>query len=192
MASISSVGSFAIPATQSTRRQAERSVTAPVNEKAVKQEQPAQRVNDDQGRKSSEQVKATQENISSPPVTQADDKNSAKNRDAQQQQANGEQQKIEVAQQEAQRAEFDQQAGNVRNTEPNDVRPPSSQPIRLPQSDSFAAEENPNKKIDNERVEDNRLQRETASANQPAIDAFNQFQNINATPRQGQELNQFV
>jgi hypothetical protein len=162
MASISSAGNFTIPAAQPSRRQAERSVTATESEKAVKQEQQVQRVNDE---------KSAQANAS--------------------QQASGEQQKIEVAQQEAQRAEFDQQAGNVRNAEPNDVRP-SSQTIQLSQTDSATSEQTQNKRTDNARVESNNVQRETASANKSAIDTFNQFQNINAAPRQGQELNRFV
>jgi hypothetical protein len=87
-------------------------------------------------------------------VAQADDEKSA-----------GEQQKIEAAQQEAQRAEFDQQAGNVRETEPNDVRPPSN-------TDT--------------------VQVETLQADNPAIDIFVQLQNIDSPPRQGQEVNRFA
>ncbi len=132
MATISSAGNFTIPAAQPSRRQAERSVTATESEKAVKQEQQVQRVNDEKSSKASSS-----------------------------QQTNEEQQRIEVAQQEAQRAEFDQQATQ-------------------------------NKRTDNARVESNNIQRETASANKSAIDTFNQFQNINAAPRQGQELNRFV
>ena len=171
MAPISSAGSFAIPATQPSRKQAEPTVTATDNEKSVQQ---TLRVNDDQGRKPSEQVKAT--SVNTP---------------AEQQVSNEEQQKIEGAQQEAQRAEFNQQAGNVRNAEPNEVRP-SSQTIQLPQSAAAASESTKNETTQNESIENNRVQRETDSANKPAIDIFNQFQNINAAPRQGQELNQFV
>ena len=97
MAPISSAGSFAIPAAQPPRSQAERSAPAAETEKVAQQEKQLQRASDEESRRSSEQV------ISA-----------------------GEQQKIEAAQQEAQRAEFDQQAGNVRDTEPNDVRPPSN------------------------------------------------------------------
>jgi hypothetical protein len=95
-------------------------------------------------------------------VTQADDENSA-----------GEQQKIEAAQQEAQRAEFDQQAGNVRKTEPNDVRPPSNS--ERDDSDSIDV-----------------IRAEPIKAENPAIDTFTQLQNISNPPRQGQEINQFA
>jgi hypothetical protein len=148
MAPISSAGSFAIPAAQPARRQAESSETATETELTVKKQEQVQRASDEQSRGSSEQVK------------EADD-----NKSAEQQR---EQQKIEAARQEAQRAEFDQQAGNVRETEPNDVRPPSSKPETAVLIQDNLASEN------------------------PAIETFNQFQNIDAAPRQGQELNQFV
>ena len=189
MASISSAGSFAIPAAQPARRQAESSEKATETELTVKKEQQVQRASDEQGRGSSEQVrevKATTENISSPSVTQADDKKSAEQqsqqRQAEQQLANGEQQKIEAAQQEAQRAEFNQQAGNVRETEPNDVRPPSSNSAQAAQPS-----------LDEKDIpETTLLTRDSLSSENPAIDTFNQFQNINDAPRQGQELNQFA
>ena len=186
MAPISSAGSFVIPAAQPARRQAERSVTATETELTVKQEQQVQRASDNQGRGSFEQikeVKATSENISSPSVTQADEKKSAEQqreqRQAEQQLANGEQQKIEVAQQEAQIAEFDQRAGNVRETEPNDVRPPSLIPTQSSQDE-------------NKELTTVLLTRDNQSSENLAIDTFNQFQNIDAPPRQGQELNQFA
>ena len=84
MAPISSAGSFAIPATQPSRKQAEPTVTATDNEKSVQQ---TLRVNDDQGRRSSEQENAISENNPSPTVTQAENETSV-----------GEQQKIEAAQ----------------------------------------------------------------------------------------------
>lgn len=136
MTSISSAGNVIIPAAQAPRRQNERPAAAPVEDNAVKQEQPAQPLNDEN---------PTKVNTS--------------------QQASEDQQKLEaaqeVAQQEAQRAEFNQQATQ-------------------------------NERLDNETLEDNNVQRETASANKSAIDTFTQFQNINAAPRQGQELNQFA
>ena len=162
MAPISSAGSFAIPAAQPPRSQAERSAPAAKVEDTVQQEKKLQRVSDEQGRRSSEQVKATNENQASPSVAQADDEKSA-----------GEQQKIEAAQQEAQRAEFDQQAGNVRETEPNDVRPPSNSETET--SDSAEV-----------------VKVETLQADNPAIDIFVQLQNIDAPPRQGQEVNRFA
>ncbi|HCM05707.1 MAG TPA: hypothetical protein DIC30_06820 [Oceanospirillales bacterium] len=136
MASISSVGNVTIPAAQAPRRQNERPVAAPVEDKAVTQEQPAQPLNDEN---------PTKANTS--------------------QQASEDQQELEaaqeVAQQEVQRAKFNQQATQ-------------------------------NERLDDETLEDNNVQRETASANKSAIDTFKQFQNINASPRQGQELNQFA
>lgn len=136
MTSISSAGNVIIPAAQAPRRQNERPAAAPVEDNAVKQEQPAQPLNDEN---------PTKVNTS--------------------QQASEDQQKLEaaqeVAQQEAQRAEFNQQATQ-------------------------------NERLDNETLEDNNVQRETTSANKSAIDTFTQFQNINAAPRQGQELNQFA
>jgi hypothetical protein len=186
MAPISSAGSFAIPAAQPARRQAEFSEKATETELTVKKEQQVQRASDEQGRGSSEQireVKATAENISSPSVTQADDKKSAEQqseqRQAEQQLANGEQQKFEAAQQEAQRAEFNQQAGTVRESEPNDVRPPSSI------SAQAALDEK-------DTPETTFLTRDSLSSENSAINTFNQFQNIDAPPRQGQELNQFA
>ena len=188
MASISSVGSFAIPAAQPARRQAETSVKATETELTVKQEQQVQRVSDEQRRGSSEQIKdekATTENPSSSSVTQADDNKSAEQqreqRQAEQQLANGEQQKIEAAQQEAQIAEFDQRAGNVRETESNDVRPPSS----IPSQDAPPTDEQ-------EQPESVVITRDNLSSENAAIETFNQFQNIDAPPRQGQELNQFA
>jgi hypothetical protein len=162
MAPISSAGSSTIPAAQPPRSQAERSAPAAKVEDTAQQEKQIQRASDEQSRRSSEQVKATDENSASPSVTQADDNKSA-----------GEQQKIEAAQQEAQRAEFDQQAGNVRKTEPNDVRPPS------------------NFKVENvdaaEVVNVEPLQAENA-----AIEIFVQLQNIDNPSRQGQEVNRFA
>jgi len=163
MAPISSAGSSSsiiIPAAQPPRSQAERSAPAAKIEEAAQQEKQLQRASDDQGRRSSEQVKVDVEKPASPPVAQADDENSAEA-----------QQKIEVAQQEAQRAEFDQQAGNVRTSEPNDVRPPS---------DSFDTKEAPEAEVE-------LLQKEN-----PAIEIFNQLQNVNAASRQGQGINQFA
>ncbi|MBL4797785.1 MAG: hypothetical protein JKY50_10265 [Oleispira sp.] len=189
MASISSAGSFAIPAAQPARRQADTSVKATETELTVKQEQQVQRASDEQGRGSSEQIKdgkATTEKPSSSSVTQADDKKSAEQqkeqRLAEQQRADGEQQKIEAAQQEAQIAEFDQRAGNVRETEPNDVRPPSSD----------SAQDAQRSQDEQEQPETVVLTRDNLSSENTAIETFNQFQNIDAAPRQGQELNQFA
>ncbi|MGK0248527.1 MAG: hypothetical protein ACI910_001259 [Oleispira sp.] len=162
MAPISFAGSTTIPAAQPPRSQAERSAPAAKVEDTAQQEKQIQRANDEQGRRSSEQVKATDENSASPSVTQADDKKSA-----------GEQQKIEAAQQEAQRAEFDQQAGNVRKTEPNDVRPPSN----------FKAET-----VDSAPV----VKVEPLQAENAAIEIFVQLQNIDNPSRQGQEVNRFA
>ncbi|MEH6448600.1 MAG: hypothetical protein V7765_08010 [Oleispira sp.] len=162
MAPISSAGSLTISATQPPRSQAERSAPAAKVEETAQQEKKLQRVSDEQGRRSSEQVKATAENSAPSSVVQADDDKSA-----------GEQQKIEAAQQEAQRAEFDQQAGNVRKTEPNDVRPPSN-------SELDASDSNEVVKV------------EPIPAENPAIDTFTQLQNISNPPRQGQEINQFA
>jgi hypothetical protein len=162
MVPISSAGSATIPAVRPPSSQAERSAPAAKVEETAQQEKRIQRVSDEQGRRSSEQVKATDENSASPSVTQADDKKSA-----------GEQQKIEAAQQEAQRAEFDQQAGNVRKTEPNDVRPPSN----------FKAET-----VDAAEV----VKVESLPAENAAIDIFVQLQNIDTPSRQGQEVNRFA
>jgi hypothetical protein len=162
MAPISSAGSLTIPAAQPPRSQAERPAPAAKAEETAQQEKQIQRANDEQSRRSSEQVKATDENSASPSVTQADDKKSA-----------GEQQKIEAAQQEAQRAEFDQQAGNVRKTEPNDVRPPSN----------FKAE-----MVDSAEV----VKVEPLQAENVAIEIFVQLQNIDNPSRQGQEVNRFA
>jgi hypothetical protein len=162
MAPISSAGSATIPTAQPPRSQAERSAPAAKVEDTAQQEKQMQRASDEQGRRSSEQVKATVENSASPSVTQADDKKSA-----------GEQQKIEAAQQEAQRAEFDQQAGNVRKTEPNDVRPPSN----------FKAET-----VDSAEV----VKVEPLQAENVAIEIFVQLQNIDNPSRQGQEVNRFA
>lgn len=171
MTSISSAGSLAIPAAQPARRQAERSVQAPETELTVQQEQKVQGADGNQSRGSSEQantvIETTTEKQSSSSVAPADNVKSA-----------GEQQKIEAAQQEAQRAEFDQQAGNVRDTEPDDVRPPSS-------TDSEANSESDD--VSSEKSEIEALQDES-----PEIAIFNQLQNINASPRQGQEINQFA
>ncbi len=167
MAPISSAGStIIVPATQSPRSQAERSAPAAKTEEAAQQQKQLQRANDDQGRRSSEQVKVNTENPASPPVAQADDENSAEA-----------QQKIEVAQQEAQRAEFDQQAGNVRTTESNDVRPPSNS--ELDASDEV-------------EVTSDVTRAEPIQADNPAIDVFTQLQNIDNPPRQGQEVNRFA
>jgi hypothetical protein len=189
MASISSAGSFAIPAAQPARRQAEPSSSVTETELTVKQEQQVQRASDEQSRGSSEQVKTTTENPTSSSVTQADDKKSAEQqkeqRQAEQQLADGEQQKIEVAQQEAQRAEFNQQAGNVRDTEPDDVRSPSSTSTQPSQAEN----NQPAIEAEEEVVA---VQRDNLASENPAINTFNQFQNIDAAPRQGQELNQFV
>ena len=173
MTSISSAGSLAIPAAQPARRQAERSVQAPETELTVQQEQKVQGADGNQGRGSSEQAKTVietpTEKQSSSSVAPADNVKSA-----------GEQQKIEAAQQEAQRAEFDQQAGNVRDTEPDDVRPPSS----------TSSDRN------EERVEtakkESEAEVEVLQDENPAIAIFNQLQNVNASPRQGQEINQFA
>ncbi len=172
MASISSAGSLTIPAAQPARRQAERSVSATETELTVKKEQQVERANDNQGRGTSDQIREKTENTSPSSVAQADDEKSA-----------GEQQKIEAAQQEAQRAEFNQQAGNVRDTEPDDVRPPSSEPTQP------SAVENNEPAIEAEAVV---VQRDALAAENLAINTFNQLQNIDAAPRQGQELNQFV
>jgi hypothetical protein len=59
MAPISSAGSLTISATQPPRSQAERSAPAAKIEEAAQQEKQLQRVSDEQGRRSSEQVKAT-------------------------------------------------------------------------------------------------------------------------------------
>jgi len=167
MAPISSAGStIIVPATQSPRSQAERSAPAAKTEEAAQQQKQLQRANDDQGRRSSEQVKVNTENPASPPVAQADDENPAEA-----------QQKIEVAQQEAQRAEFDQQAGNVRTTESNDVRPPSNS--ELDASDEV-------------EVTSDVTRAEPIQADNPAIDVFTQLQNIDNPPRQGQEVNRFA
>jgi hypothetical protein len=162
MASISSAGSLTIPAAQPARRQAERSVSATETELTVKKEQQVERADDNQGRGTSDQIREKAENTSPSSVAQADDEKSA-----------GEQQKIEAAQQEAQRAEFNQQAGNVRDTEPDDVRPPSS-------NDDTQAEDNESQSV------------EIIQEENPAIDIFNQTQNVNAQSRQGQAVNQFA
>ena len=158
MTSISSAGSFAIPATQPARRQTDGSDSVSETELTVQQEQQVQ-ADDNQGRGTSGQVnsalEAEPENQTPPSVVQADNATSA-----------GEQQKIEAAQQEAQRAEFDQQAGNVRETEPDAVRPPSS---------------NNDSEQDNQQAEVETLQED----NNPAIEVFNRLQNIDAAPRQG-------
>jgi hypothetical protein len=166
MAPISSAGSITIPVTQPPRSQAERSAPAAKIEETAQQQKQLQRASDDQGRRSSEQVKVSVENPTSPPVTQADDENSAEA-----------QQKIEVAQQEAQRAEFDQQAGNVRTTESNDVRPPSNSKLDAPDETELAIEV---------------TRAEPIQADNPAIDIFTQLQNIDSPPRQGQEVNRFA
>ena len=167
MTSISSAGSLAIPAAQPARRQAERPVQATETELTVQQEQKVQRADDNQSRGSSEQAKAVNETTSgkqSPSsVAQADNAKSA-----------GEQQKIEAAQQEAQRAEFDQQAGNVRDTEPNDVRPPS------------------NFEANTSEPADEVVQLEPIKADKPGIETFTQLQNFDSPSRQGQEINQFA
>jgi hypothetical protein len=162
MASISSAGNITIPVAQPARRQAERSVSATETELTVKKEQQVERADDNQGRGTSDQIREKAENTSPSSVAQADDEKSA-----------GEQQKIEAAQQEAQRAEFNQQAGNVRDTEPDDVRPPSS-------NDDTQAEDNKSQSV------------EIIQEENPAIDIFNQTQNVNAQSRQGQAVNQFA
>jgi hypothetical protein len=173
MSSISSAGSSAIPAAQPTRRQAERSVQATETELTLKQEQKVQGADDNQSRGTSEQAKTVietpTEKPSSPSVTPADNVKSA-----------GEQQKIEAAQQEAQRAEFDQQAGSVRDTEPNDVRPLSSN-----SSDSNEGSKKASKI-------DRQIEVEPLQNDSPAIALFNQLQNVNESPRQGREINQFA
>jgi hypothetical protein len=162
MAPISSAGSLTVPAAQPPLSQAERPAPAAKVEETAQQEKQIQRASDEQGRRSSEQVKATDANSASPSVAQADDKKYA-----------GEQQKIEAAQQEAQRAEFDQQAGNVRKTEPNDVRPPSN----------LKAET-----VDSAEV----VKFEPLQAESVAIEIFVQLQNIDNPSRQGQEVNRFA
>lgn len=162
MAPISSAGTLTIPAAQPPRSQAKRPAPAAEIEETAQQQKQLQRASDEQGQRTSEQVKTTAENPSSPSVAQADDTKSA-----------GEQQKIEAAQQEAQRAEFDQQAGNVRASEPNDVRPPSD--TELDTSDAIDV-----------------VKAEPIPADNPAIDTFTQLQNINNPSRQGQEINQFA
>ena len=95
----------------------------------------------------------------------------------------GEQQKIEAAQQEAQRAEFNQQAGIVRETEPNDVRPPSintNQAFNTNQASTDAAKVQKVETVQALQVDN------------PAIDVFVQLQNIDSPPRQGQEVNRFA
>ncbi len=169
MASISSAGSLTIPAAQPARRQAERSVSATETELTVKKEQQVERANDNQGRGTSDQIREKTENTSPSSVAQADDEKSA-----------GEQQKIEAAQQEAQRAEFNQQAGNVRDTEPDDVRPPSSNDDSQIQADSSQSESDESQAV------------EVLQEENPAIDIFNQTQNVNAQSRQGQAVNQFA
>jgi len=180
MASISSAGSFTIPAAQPARRQAERSVSATETELTVKQEQQVQRVDDNQSRKASEQANKIENKQASSSLAQAEDKKSAEQLQAKQRLEDGEQQKIEAAQQEAQRAEFDQQAGNVRETEPNDVRPPSS-------SESPSTEQIEQDEKDIEITNTTLLQ-----ADSPAIDTFKQLQNFDAPSRQGQGINQFA
>jgi hypothetical protein len=167
MAPISSAGNF-IPAAQSPRSQVERSAPAAKIEEAVQQEKQLQRASDEKGRRSSEQVEATNNDQTSPSVAQADDKKSA-----------GEQQKTEVAQQEAQRAEFDQQAGNVRETESNDVRPFSNS------SSNFSSESETSATAEVVKVEPLR-------AENAAIDTFVKLQNFETPSRQGQEVNRFA
>lgn len=104
------------------------------------------------------------------PVQRVNDEKSTKTNNSQK--TSGEQQEIEVAQQEAQRTEFNQQT------------------IQLPQTES-SLEAVRKGNTDNESTNNN-IQREAESVNKSAIDTFNKFQNINAVPRQGQELNQFV
>lgn len=181
MAPISSAGSYSIPAAQPPRSQAERSAPA-ANvkeivedikvEKNLQQESPLQRVNDDQGRRSSEQENAISENNPSPTVTQAENETSV-----------GEQQKIEAAQQEAQRAEFDQQAGIVRETEPNGVRPPSNNINQAFNTNQASTDTAKAQKVDSVQV---------LQVDNPAIDVFVQLQNIDNPPRQGQEVNRFA
>jgi hypothetical protein len=165
MAPISSAGNF-IPAAQSPRSQAEHSAPAAKIEETAQQEKQLQRVSDEKGRRSSEQVEATNDDQASPSVAQADDKKSA-----------GEQQETEVAQQEAQRAEFDEQVGDVRETEPNDVRPFSSSSFSSESETSATAEV---------------IKVEPLQAENVAIDTFVKLQNFDTPSRQGQEVNRFA
>jgi hypothetical protein len=189
MTSISSAGSFTIPAAQPARRQAERSASATETELTVKQEQQVRQADDNQGRGSSEQAKRVENNQASSSVTQADDEKSAEQRQTEQRLADGELQKNEAARQEAQRAEFDQHAGKVREAEPNDVRPLST-------SDSATEEKTIEEQGTEEKIVETRAEEatkvETLQADSPAIETFNQLQNINASPRQGQEINKFA
>jgi hypothetical protein len=175
MASISPVGSFSLPAEQPIRRQAARSITATENELTSKQKQIDKKTYDQQTanqQTTSQPTRGQQSSESSEQIKEA-------SREKKQSFENKEQQKFEAAQQEAQRAEFTQQAGIVRETEPNDVRPPSSIFEQSAQDT-------------NQELTPVVLMRDDSSSENTAINTFNQFQNIDAPPRQGQALNKFV
>lgn len=161
MAAISSAGNLSIPSPQPTRRQAERSVPAP-EESVIKQEKQIQGESDKQSRRASGQDTSERDQSSSPSVTQSS------NVKLEVQETAGEQREIEAAQQEAERADFNQQAGISRKDPPNDVRPSSNEQNTEQATVVLQEKEN------------------------PAIKVFDSLQNVNAAPRQGQSLNQFV
>lgn len=153
MASISSAGSFTLPVEQPIRSRAENSIIAAEGELTPKQRQTEKQTSDQQ---TADQQRPDQQRPSL--------------------------QKFEVAQQEAQRAEFNQQAGIVRETEPYGVRSPSS---TLEQLDKSAQEPQ-------QQSASVILMRDNVSSENTAINTFNQLQNIDAPPRQGQALNTLV
>lgn len=158
MASISSAGSFTLPVEQPIRSRAENSIIAAEGELTPKQRQTEKQTPDQQ----------------TPDQQTADQQRPDQQRPSLQ--------KFEVAQQEAQRAEFNQQAGIVRETEPYGVRSPSS---TLEQLDKSAQEPQ-------QQSASVILMRDNVSSENTAINTFNQLQNIDAPPRQGQALNTLV
>lgn len=156
MAPISSTSNTPITVAPTVRTQTERPATVSKSELVSQQEQQPQRADDVQERQDSEQARSVADIPASPSVTQTDKATS------------GEQQELEVAQQQAERADFNQQAGASREEQPNEVRPSSESeqstnaPVALPQKEN------------------------------PAIQIFDELQNINASARQGQTLNQFA
>ena len=180
MASIPSAGSFTLPAEQPIRSRAKSSIIAAEDTLTPKQRQTEKQTPDQQ---TTDQKIPNQQTSSQPTRGQQSGRSSEQRQEElledKQPFENEEQQKIEAAQQEAQRAEFNQQAGIVRKTEPNGVRPPSSS---LEQSEQEYQQESTAVIL----MRDN-----TASEN-TAINTFNQLQNIDTPPRQGQALNKFV
>ncbi len=170
MAPISSSSNLSIAVAQPIRTQAERSVPASETELAIKQEKQLQRADDTQSRQTSEQASSVRDTPSSPSVTQSDSATSEEKRQQVDPQTRGEQQKVEVAQQQAERADFNQQAGVSREEQSDNVRPSSNSESETPTNAPVVLQEKES----------------------PAIKIFNELQNINASSRQGQALNQFA